>query len=268
MKLDVYNIKKSEAFHVKREGHYKVAMGSFTFQFYFKPSTSKKALIFSPGFIDRSKYPNPYFQRIKWLDNFDAVGISLSDPTLDLNEEIEIGWLLGTIQDYYLRHIAEFLSEVLQHLGIKYSSTLFFGSSAGGFSSLAFAGYVKGSCAFAVNPQTNILKFHGYEELAKISRYCFKGSSAIGMEKHWKTRLCISTLYAKINFVPKIMIWQNTADQFHYSNHLIPFLDELKEVDCEKKISVELHSDSELGHNPPGLDILNNNFNFIIRSWL
>lgn len=268
MTLEIFNIRKSEAFLVQKEGHYKVDMGGFILQLYFKPSLSKKALIFSPGFIDRAKFPNPYFQRVKWLKKFDAVGISLADPTLDLNEAIEIGWFLGTIQDYYLRQIAEFLQELLNHLEIRKESTLFFGSSAGGFSSLAFAAYIRGSCAFAVNPQTNILKFHGYAELAKISHHCFKGSSAIGMEKNWKSRLCISTLYTTIKFAPRIMIWQNTADEFHYSNHFIPFLRELEEVDCAKQLSIELHSNSILGHTPPGLDILNENFELILKNWL
>jgi len=198
-----FHISKENIQLVIEKGHYNVDMGGWHLNFYYKPGSVKKAFIFSPGYIDREKFPFPYFQRIKWLDNYDCMGISLADPTLELEEGLELGWFLGTIKCNYSHHIADFISKLLIHLDIKNSQTLFFGSSAGGFSSLVFSGLIKGSCAFVVNPQTNILKFHDVNVLSKVSRICFEGITGIGLEKNWKDRLCISELYKKNRLYPE-----------------------------------------------------------------
>lgn len=239
-------------------------MGGYYLHLYFRPSLSSRAMIFSPGFLDTKKNPYPYFQRVKWFEEFDAVAISLADPTLSLSGEVGIGWFIGNSNIHFLKDCAAFLSKLLSHLGVKPEKTLFFGSSAGGFSSIGMAACVPGSHAFAVNPQTDIARFHSITELHRTFRACFSSGDILSISRKFKERLCLADLIYNLEYRPPMTIWQNIYDQYHYENHLIPFLAKMAEVDSFNGMEVIIASDPASGHNPPPLQVLKKRFNDII----
>ncbi|TFL15973.1 hypothetical protein [Jannaschia formosa] len=261
MQLEVFNVEGSELERFSTRGHYRVKLDSFTLDLYFSPSESKKCVVFSPGFLDLKKYQYPYFQRINWLNEFDAVGISLADPTLSLSRDIGIGWFIGDRKRHFLRETAEFLDILISHLEIKRSSTLFFGSSAGGFSSLGLATILRGTKAFAVNPQTNVLKFHSITELYRTFTACFgTANSTIGIKSAYSERVDLIELIMREDYIPQFLIWQNTFDSYHYKDHLIPFLSNLPGSGFSSSGHVALAAHEDLGHNPPGLSALRKYF--------
>lgn len=236
---------------IQDEGHYEVKLKDFTLDFYFRPSESKAAYIFSPGWINRETYPYPYFQRMKWLADLDGVGISLADPTQRLADDVQIGWFIGTTAADYAKITAAFMGGLLRHLGIQPSQTLFFGSSAGGFASLAMATHLRGAKALAVNPQTEILRFHDVGELARTLRASFGGMSSIKIEATMPWRVSIAELWKKEEHVPAATVMINTHDHWHMQHHLAPLVAGLTRADAAAGVSIRFFSNEEAGHNPP-----------------
>lgn len=150
MDVDFFPLAASELHKVAARGHYRIQLSGFSLDFFFKPSSTKRCIVLSPGFLNTDAHPYPYFQRLTWLDEFDACGICLADPTLALSRDIGIGWFIGDKKEHFLLEVADCISRLLAHLHIPNCSTLFFGSSAGGFSSMGFAAAIPGSHAFAV----------------------------------------------------------------------------------------------------------------------
>lgn len=237
-------------------GWYQVALDGFDLDFYFRPSETKRAFVFSPGWINRSTYTHPYFQRIKWFDQLDGVGISLADPLLGAHDDVQIGWFIGTRESDHSRVTAQFLASLLKHLGVPPARTLFFGSSAGGFASLAFATHLRGTHAFAVNPQTNILRFHDTAELSKMTRAGFESADLIRIERRFLARVNIAALWKKEQYVPPTNLVVNTFDDWHMRNHIIPLIGSLATRELASNVDLKFFSDSEAGHNPPGPGLL------------
>lgn len=266
MQIDRFEVTSSETERFVVEGHYAVHFEDFVLDLYFVPSEERRALIFSPGYLDRKTFSVPYFQRTSWLQRLGGVGISLTDPTLKLSEDFGVGWFAGTQKCHYLPEIAEFLSRLLMELGVPNERTLFFGSSAGGFASIGFAAHLPGSLAFAVNPQTNLLRFHALGEIANLTRHGFGGMSVMGLEARFKSRFHLASLLRQSGHVPHSLIWQNIYDNYHYDRHVIPFLSELTDLH-PARIRLEIGADEALGHNPPDLSFLQPYFDEVL-SWM
>lgn len=249
-------ITRAESEKVSDEGHYTVDFSDFKLDFFFRPSGVRRAIIMLPGFLDRARMPHPYFQRMKWLGSIEGAAFILTDPTLDLAQNVQIGWFIGNKKCYFLSEICEFFGDVLLNLQIARASTLFFGSSAGGHASIAFATHLKGSIAFAVNPQTDALRLHNAGELAAFLRAAFGSADLLQAEMKWGTRLKLVKLMNALDYVPRIYIWQNFYDTYHYVNHLLPFLNDLGTLKPLDQISVYIGAEPDSGHDPAGLEQL------------
>ena len=232
-------------------GWYEAQLDGFTLDFYYRPSDTKTAYIISPGWINRVVNPYPYFQRIRLFDELDGVGISLADPTQQLAENVQIGWFMGTTAIDYTKTTAAFLEGLLKHLGIPNNRALFFGTSAGGFSSLAFATYVKGSRALAGNPQTEILRFHAIGELAKAIQASFRDMTTIKIQETMPWRVSIAELWKREAYVPPVTVLINTYDDWHMSQHIMPLVAGLELMDVAQGMDIRFFSDEPAGHNPP-----------------
>lgn len=250
--LNKKNISRNDFGAVTSEAWYTVDLGGFNLDFYFRPSDIKRAWIFSPGWLDRKQFPIPYFQRIKWFSSLQGIGISLSDPSLSLDDDIQVGWFLGSDKADFLQETSKYIGELMEYNGISRDETLFFGSSAGGFSSLGFATYLRGSRALVVNPQTDLFRFHNIPELGKIIRSGFNSRNTTQLSIQYPWRFSISSLFMKENYAPSCLIMINTADDWHVSEHIAPLLASLSGSPLTNDINVKFFYDKEMGHNPPG----------------
>ena len=93
-------------------------------------------LILGSGALGFRKFDRtrPYIDRNSW--HFKQSTIHYHDPTYYIDDSITAGWCIGTEEDYYLENIAKILQIIIDKLGIPNSNVLFYGSSAGGFTSL------------------------------------------------------------------------------------------------------------------------------------
>lgn len=254
--VDPVRIAAEEYDAVTEAAWYQVDLEDFTLDFYFRPSSVPRAYVFSPGWVDRTLHPYPYFQRIKWFDRLEGVGISLADPTLMLSPDVQVGWFVGTSEVDYAYGTARYLSGLLGHLGVPATETLFFGSSAGGFASLAFAAHVRGASVLACNPQTHILHFHEARELSRMTRAAFGPKSLIELQELFGYRISIAELWRTKSYIPPGLIMVNSYDSWHLEQHVIPLMASLSSADISKALDIRIFSDPEAGHDPPSADAL------------
>lgn len=242
------------------EGHYSVDLGGFALDYYLIPGKTNRMVVFSPGFLDAGRFPYPYFQRMKWAQRLEDTCVFLTDPTLLLGNT-QIGWFVGDKTTHYLPVVAKYIETLAGSRGVVPADLLFFGSSAGGFSSIGFAAHVRGARALAVNPQTNALKLHSPMQLANTLRSCLGVTSLVDAYRDHKARLVLSEMFRRLEYVPRITIWQNFYDHYHVEHHLLPFLQEIKDLRPAEELDVRLTArPGERHDDPPDLSVIKHLF--------
>jgi hypothetical protein len=217
-------------------------------------------LVFGQGNQDRSKRPLPCFQRISWTDHLNANVLILSDPTLRLDPSMSIGWCLGTSEFYATPILVELIKQFSVLSGAGQGSICFYGSSAGGFTSLVMSSMVDESSAFVNNPQTNVLEFRrgGVRKLLDVA---FGGISlAEAMERYPNRFSFICHLESGMGRLRRTAYLQNICDQDHLDDQMLPFarsLGRLRDVGSldlclNNMITFELYNWPEGLHNPLG----------------
>ncbi|WP_346205567.1 prolyl oligopeptidase family serine peptidase [Aeromonas salmonicida] len=259
--LDAF--KKSELIN---DCSYKVKHDNLQFCFYVRiHPESDKLLILGQGAVDRKSKSLPNYQRISWLEDIKCNCIILQDPTLFLYENLPLGWCQGNKEQNAIPGIIEVIEYIRSHLKIKHNNICFYGSSAGGFSSLILAPFFNGAKAIVNNPQTNFLKYHK-QNVTTLLRECFNSITPDEYAEKYSYFSASRVMTENVE-IPDIYYYQNIADDFHLRNHLIPFIKELKNFNilkCYERLNVYLYDDIKTGHNPLSksqtINIINHHF--------
>ncbi|WP_439594635.1 hypothetical protein [Falsiroseomonas sp.] len=243
------------------------------FAFYLKfTDPGQPLLVFGQGFQSRSEVQLPRFQRMDWAEELPYNVLIFNDPTLFLREDISLGWCAGTADAPVLPTHCEIVGKVRDTLGIRNENILFYGSSAGGFTSLMMASRMPGASALVNNPQTDVLKFRrgGVRRLLEVG---FGGIPLDRAKAEFPDRFSFVASIAGGAAVPRIYYLQNILDDDHYTDHLLPLLHTLKlraehkqEIDLSQRFILELYSDAKALHNPVGFDKIRNCLEHI-RPW-
>jgi hypothetical protein len=185
-------------------------------------------IVFNPARVNRKKHQLPFFHRWSWGIKSGYSSIVMNDPTLYL-DNLEIGWFQGLEEKYYLPLACEIVMSLAKQLNLFAKDILFCGSSAGGFSSLMMAGFVRQSSAFVINPQTNAFNFSKLrvEELLKSS---FSGINREEAKKRYAIRFSVPDYYRSQKYVPRIFYMQNASDVNHWKNHYLPLIETVGEM--------------------------------------
>ncbi|MGL5128236.1 MAG: hypothetical protein ACRC7D_08780 [Aeromonas popoffii] len=163
------------------------------------------------------------FMRWSWGYKAGISFISFDDPVVSCTKLTNLGWYIGT-KDI---DVQEVINEILQHIiesnNIASNRVVFYGSSGGGFAAIMAAIRLRGSVAVAINPQTNILKYHKKSHEKVINNF-FPSDSLLDNPKN-KVIERFSTIESirKSQYIPNILYIQNTQDAFHLNNHYLPF---------------------------------------------
>jgi len=192
---------------------------------------SKKLLIIGSGALpsndnthDRSR---PLFNRHSW--DFHESTIFYNDPTLYIDDELLGPWCIGTINDWYLQNIAKIIEEIAKNRGIENKNLLFFGSSAGGFTSLLLSILIKDSYSLAEIPQFN-LKNNWRRHYLLLIKHCFKGLSENEVEEKWSHRLNAIDLIKKENYIPNTFLLLDYSVKSDVEMQYVPFFEELNDI--------------------------------------
>lgn len=205
------------------------------------PGRTESLLVSLHGAIDRARTNLPRFERVRSLEGVDAHRLYLADPTLALNENIRIGWYLGTREDDVTVRYGALIRCVANAVSAK--QIIITGTSGGGFAAMALTPRVPRSLALAFSPQSNVGRF-GEQWSDTLMKYAFDGLEYSALEGASPHRTDIAALYKTD---PRGRVWyvQNSGDDSHVRDHEQP----LKGAVDERITFVsEFHA---AGHTPP-----------------
>src|SRR5699024_3770486 len=241
--LDFLHSLGKEEVHIHHKNEY------FYFKFNIKEN-SKRIAIHTNGAIDFSIKTPPVYQRSTWGHLIDANCIFIDDKTItDKNDKkFPTGWLMGTKDRYYVQDYYEIVKIIQKILGIDTENVYYWGSSAGGTSSIALATLHKGTTAIANNPQTSVLKSVRKESIFKNVFANMSEEEILLKEKH---RLSLAGLMGYHDYVPRIFYIQNNSHEPDLEKHLRPFVKEIEDLKLSKEnITIWLYHDNNRGHGP------------------
>lgn len=197
------------------------------------------------GSIERQHYSLPRFERLSSLQDIDAHLLLVADPTLELNENLRIGWYVGSDHEDATERLAELIRAAADALGV--SRVIIAGASAGGFGAIALTPRVPNSLALAFSPQINIFRF-GDAWADALRRAAFphrQDWAELESDPSVLPRIDLAELYRRM---PGGRVWyvQNSGDEAHVQLQREPFE---QEVDDDRVVFIdEFHC---AGHNPP-----------------
>jgi len=222
------------------------------FSFYYKvymKNNNNKLVVFSNGAYDPSASELPVFMRSSWSDDIEANCLYIDDKTIH-NNNLKIGWGVGTTDLHFLKVYVQFVRKIASLLNIEANSIMYYGSSAGGFMSMAMASYHKGTYAVVNNPQTYVYRYLK-KSVTALYNNVFPGMSDKEVMKKYSSRLSLINIFSKNKNVPLIYYLQNRQCKNDMDNHVKPFLNNLDKYNMNSKnINLTLYNNKHAGHNP------------------
>ncbi|WBU55514.1 hypothetical protein [Paracoccus sediminicola] len=197
------------------------------------------------GAIDRKLRKLPvYTDPIPEVENH-AHQLMISDPSLELGEELSMAWYAGDHRFDAQALLGELFREAAEVLGVR--KVIYFGSSGGGFAALYYSWIHPGSLALVGNAQTNLEKYYP-RHIARYLESCWPTAKDISaLDEKIVTDVC--ALYAKN--VPNYVIYcQNPTDTFHMFNHCTPFIAGIESAADRKRVVFECTYPGRTGHGP------------------
>ena len=177
----------------------------------------------------------PFFDKENW--DFEDSTIFYNDPTQQVPNEIIFPWCIGTDNEWYLEKISLILEAIFVKIGINNDKILFYGNSAGGFTSLMLSTLIKDSISLAEFPQFNILNLCNFKKnnikcsfYKDIIKYCFSNINYKSFQDIFSYRCNIVDLIKKENYIPNAYILVDCFNHDEYQNQVSPFLKSLNEL--------------------------------------
>lgn len=172
--------------------------------------------------------------------------LSISDPSLYLSKNLNLSWYAGNVnQPTLLSDIAGIISKAAQILNAP--KIVLLGGSGGGFAAINLAARLQHSTAIAMNPQTDILRYHPLH-VATYIKQAWNGDKPqfIRQASH-----NVAEVLENSQTKPTVLYLQNKKDEFHVKNHLNKFKDELPGFRFE--LLMKPWND---GHTPPPKELI------------
>lgn len=220
--------------------------------FYFKLSlkdNQDKLLVFSNGAINTDLSTPPIFMRSKWADDFNSNCLYIDDRTIH-NNNLKIGWGVGTINRHYLVDYIKFVTHIRQLLEINQSNTVYYGSSAGGFMSIAMSAMDRGTMAIVNNPQTYVHKYNK-SAVDALFENVFPNQKSQEVIKNYGNRLSLVNIMSSYNNVPRVWYLQNRLCKGDMLRHYAPLCENLDKYKINSSnINFLIYNNLEDGHNP------------------
>lgn len=214
-----------------------------------RKSNSDKLIVFNNGAIGGGNVNVPVFQRHSWSNQIKTSSVFCMDPTIYIDDYLQVGWGVGKNENYYLENSSLILKTIIEKMNISLDNTVIYGTSAGGYLSIIMGIYLKGAKVVADNAQLDTTKWIFKEALDSIITFCFDN---ISDSLKCKERFSVIEAFKKNGYVPKIYLHVNLCSVADNSTQLIPFLHSMEECNDilgYNDIEVILHYEKEKGHN-------------------
>lgn len=205
-------------------GAYLLKGKTWDFPCLYYPGADDALFVMMPSAVERSKIVLPAFNRWTWAAQgvFPGHTLCIGDPTLELDDEMCLGWCLGSRNDCAADQLVEFITKFAAAKGIPAEKIVFWGSSAGGFAALALASRVPGSTAVAINAQTDALAYDMAYQVGLVRKFCFDDQTEEQIRAQYAHRVDMRVQWADAGTSRAILV-QNELDVHHYDVHFKPF---------------------------------------------
>lgn len=210
---------------------------------------NNKLVIFSNGAVDTSKKEPPVFMRETWHDKFDASCIFIDDKTIH-DKNLAIGWGIGTEDRHYLNDYVEIVKKVSENIYVLDENIFYYGSSAGGFMSIAMASMHRGTVAIANNPQAYVYNYFT-SSVNRLYEEIFTEKDPNIIKSKYSTRLSLTAIFKSTRNIPKTFYMQNRLCKMDMNQQLYPFWKTIEKLGIKSnKINFILYNNEISQHNP------------------
>lgn len=206
----------------------RVELGGVPYEYFsdLRPG-SRNLVVFGQSAIGgRSQVQLPLFHRWKWMVDLDPAtsAIAWNDPTLYLDPQIEGGWWVGTRERDYVLDAVAIVTRIAQRMGIAARNVIFYGGSAGGFSSFQMAACMPGSKVMADIPQIDLRKYHQRSAIDAAVRAGLGFRSVEEVPPSLLHRIDVIARFEQRRHVPDFLYLQNVRD----TSHVLPHFEDFK----------------------------------------
>jgi hypothetical protein len=144
----------------------------------------------------------------------------VSDPTLFVDERLQLGWYAGTRDWDPTPTIRKVVRSAAAASGA--SKLMFIGSSGGGFPALRCSSAFPGSLALAINPQVDLFLYYR-SWLRILLETAFPGIDRVEAQRRLRHRFSVLHDYEPGIWVNKVLYAQGGHDANPLINHLTAF---------------------------------------------
>lgn len=191
---------------------------------------SKKLVVFGQSALSRRTARLPLFHRWKWTLDLEGSALALNDPTLYLDGALDAGWWIGTRQRDYVEEAVEIVRVAATSLDLEASDVIFYGGSAGGFSSFQMAACLPGSRVVADIPQIDLRQYHLPQAVDSAVRAGLGYDSAKAVPAEYLHRIDVVERFVRNQHVPDFLYLQNLRDAAHLDDHFHDFRRRVQEL--------------------------------------
>lgn len=205
------------------------------------------------GAVRRGVDTYPRFDRVGSLRKAGVPFLAFADPTISVDEELELGWYLGGSGWDPKDAIVSVIDAVKTACDAK--GVCLIGGSGGGFAALRVSREIPQSLAFVFNPQVRLRDYIPRVKDLYFSKLYSRDSEAV-INDSPAGLYDLSVSYQGGCHPNFVYFLQNLTDVSHLKNHYKPFKDAvgisgIHGVDPTGSIRMELIDSSRVGHSPP-----------------
>ncbi|MBQ6443465.1 MAG: hypothetical protein IJJ11_02155 [Methanosphaera sp.] len=199
---------------------------NFDYEFLLRDlDESDKLTVLGSGAFNKEKgydRTGPWFNRWSWT--FDDSTLYYHDPTLYLADDIYGPWGLGTPETWYLEKISIITSKIAEVMGVRNNDILFYGSSAGGFTSLMLSIMVKDSVCLAEVPQFDITSWGSFWRPLKNASFDMDDKEFV---EKYGNRVSVMKLIQQKEYIPNAYVLMDCSAEYDFTRQYLPFFKRL-----------------------------------------
>ena len=199
---------------------------NFDYEFLLRDlDESDKLTVLGSGAFNKEKgydRTGPWFNRWSWT--FDDSTLYYHDPTLYLADDIYGPWGLGTPETWYLEKISIITAKIAEVMGVRNNDILFYGSSAGGFTSLMLSIMVKDSVCLAEVPQFDITSWGSFWRPLKNASFDMDDKEFV---EKYGNRVSVMKLIQQKEYIPNAYILMDCSAEYDFTRQYLPFFKRL-----------------------------------------
>lgn len=217
------------------------------------------------GAVDRTRTILPRFERLATLLETEYSSIIFADPTLWIDEIIQLGWYTGVPGQNVQHDIASMVESIARQFG--FERIICVGASGGGFAALQVSALIPGSVSVPINPQTSIANYFvdGDRSLIGPQRYWAKNARASELPPGHPEEFFVgdwtrsmpsecSVLRRYEDPVDNEILFVININDFHFEDHWLPFLGACARGGNLTNVKVVEYSGPD-GHVAPNTDV-------------